>query len=75
MVINNTPTRIKEIHGNEYLYYIYYENGKKTDVYRGLASKSESKRKAVNLEIEGLKNQREKITKKINQLALELKNI
>lgn len=67
------PTRIKEINGNEYLYYIYYENGKKKDVYCGLASKPESERKALELEIEQLKTQKKMLSQKIIERESKIK--
>ena len=59
------PTRIKEINGSRYIYYIYYEDGKKKDVYCGLTSKPESKRKALELELQQLMEQSKQLAKKI----------
>ena len=66
------PTRIKEINGNEYLYYVYYENGKKKDVYCGLASKPESKKKLLEQELKQLKVQKKNISQKVIETEFKL---
>ncbi|MCH7648170.1 MAG: hypothetical protein IIA83_06155 [Thaumarchaeota archaeon] len=68
------PTRIKEISGNKYLYYVYYEDGKKKDVYCGLASSPESKRKALELKLEHLREQKKSLTQHIIEVENKLKN-
>ena len=68
------PTRIKEIGNNEYLYYVYYENGKKKDVYCGLASMKESKQKALRLELEQLKIQKNNLSEKVIEIENRLKS-
>ena len=66
------PTRIKDVNGSEYLYYVYYEDGKKKDVYCGLASKTESKEKALSLEMEDLGRKKKIIVEKMEKLSLKL---
>ena len=56
---------LKTIKGKEYLYYVISEDGKKRAKYCGLASKSESEKKALDFEISELKNKKEIIMKKI----------
>ena len=51
------PTSIKRIKGNNYLYYTYYINGKRHDVYCGPAEKPESKEKALESELEYVQSQ------------------
>ena len=58
-------TTTKLIKGNEYLYYVYYENRKKKEVYCGLSSKPESKRKALQFELEQLKDQKKNLSQNI----------
>ena len=64
-------TVIKKVKNKEYLYYSYYDNGKKLSLYCGLASSSDSKLKAKEFEIEELEKlqtnimNRLKILKKI----------
>lgn len=65
--------RVREIKGNKYLYYTYYEDGKKQEVYCGLASSSEAKRKALEVELEQLKQQKKNLTDKIIDIENKLK--
>ena len=66
------PTRIKNINGSKYLYYVYYENRKKKDVYCGLSSSPQSEQKALRLELEQLKIQKEKLNEKTNEIESRL---
>ena len=66
-------TTIKKVKGREYLYYVYYDNGQKKNVYCGLASKPESKRKALELEIGSLKEQKKGLSEKVSELENQLK--
>lgn len=61
--------------GIEYLYFTYYDqkDGKKKEVYCGLASKSESKKKALNLEIAYLMEQKKNLTDRVSKIEDELK--
>ncbi len=61
-------TAIRKVKGNDYLYYIHYENGIKKTVYCGLVSRPESKRKAKELEIKDLEKQKEQIIMKLKNL-------
>ena len=64
---------IKTIKGKQYLYYVISENGKKRAMYCGLASNSESKKKAIHYELEFLKSHKKILIKKINKLEKNLK--
>ena len=59
---------IKRIKNREYMYYSYYDQGKKLALYCGLASNPDSQRKAKMYEIEELEKQKERITIKIKKL-------
>ena len=72
MIFCMGSTSTKIIKGNEYLYYVYYENRKKKEVYCGLASKPESEEKALQLELEQLKNEKKNITCKITSIKNKL---
>jgi len=65
-------TTTKLIKGNEYLYYVYYENRKKKEVYCGLASESISKKKALQLELEQLKEQKKNLSQKIMEIESKI---
>lgn len=69
------PITKKSVKGIEYLYFTYYDqkNGKKKEVYCGLASKPESKKKALNLEISYLMEQKKNLGEKVNKAENELK--
>ena len=71
------PITKKNVKGIEYLYFTYYDqkNGKKKEIYCGLASKPESKKKALNLEIAYLLEQKENLNEKVNKAENELKQI
>jgi len=66
-------TAIKTVRGKEYLYYIYYEGGKKKERYCGLASNEDSKRKLIEFELEELKINKNEINEKIKELEIKLK--
>ena len=61
-------TVVKKIKNSEYLYYSYYDDGKKLALYCGLASNPDSQRKAKLYEIEELEKQKARITVKIKEL-------
>lgn len=71
------PIAIKKVKGIEYLYYTYYDQktGKKKEVYCGLSSKPESKKKALKLEISYLTEQKKNIIERVNEVESELKQI
>ena len=52
---------------------MYYDNGQKKNVYCGLASKPESKRKALELEISSLKEQKKGLSEKVSDLENKLR--
>jgi len=56
---------LRNLNGKEYLYYVYYDDGKRKEIYCGLASKSESKKKAEETQVVELTNQKKIITEKI----------
>ena len=68
-------TTIKVVKGREYLYYVYYDNGQKKNTYCGLASKPESKKKAMKLELEQLKNQKKNLSQKVVEIESRIKSL
>ena len=71
------PITKKNVKGIEYLYFTYYDpkDGKKKEIYCGLASKPESKKKALNLEISYLLEQKKNVVEKVNKAENELKQL
>ena len=59
---------IRKRNDKEYLYYAYYDNGKREELYCGLVSDPKSKRKAVEFEIEELEKLRSSITNRLKIL-------
>ena len=68
-------TTIKVVKGREYLYYVYYDNGQKKNVYCGLASKPESQKKALELELEYMQNQSRNLSQKMIETEQKIKKI
>lgn len=69
-------TVVKKIGKKKYLYYVYFKNGRKFEKSCGLASKKESKKKAIELEINELETIKNDAIKRIKQLKSKLaKNI
>lgn len=68
-------TTIKVVKGREYLYYVYYDNGQKKNIYCGLATKPESKKKALELELEYMKNQSRNLSQKMIEIEQKIKKI
>ena len=66
-------TTTKTIKGNEYLYYVYYENRKKKEVYCGLSSNVQSKKNALKFELEHLKKQKKDLSQKVIEIENKLK--
>ena len=60
-------TVIKKVKDKEYLYYSYYDNGKKLSMYCGLTSDPKSKIKAREFEIKELEKLKTNI---INRLKI-----
>ena len=54
------------------MYYIYYTDDAKYEKYCGLASSDESKRKAIEFELEELEGQQKSIALKISELSSKL---
>lgn len=52
----------------EYLYYVYYDDKERKDVYCGLASDPKSREKAREIEIKELQSQKDKISIRIKKL-------
>ncbi len=66
-------TSTKFVKGNEYLYYVYYKNRKKREVYCGLASDVQSEKKALQFELEQLKNQKKNLSQKVIEIESKIK--
>ena len=69
------PITVKTINKERYIYFSYYENGKKKEVYCGLASAPESKKKALELEIKHLIKQKKELEQKVSKAESELRQI
>jgi len=63
----------KNVNNFQYLYFIYHQNGVKKEIYCGSASNPESKRKAIKIEINYLKEQKMILSEKIRKLEKYLK--
>ena len=59
---------IRKRKDKEYLYYAYYDNGKRKEMYCGLVSDPQSKNKSIKFEIEELEKLRSNITNKLKIL-------
>ena len=68
-------TTTKTIKGNEYLYYVYYENRKKKETYCGLASDVKSEKKALQFELEQLKNQKKNLSQKVVEIESKIRSL
>jgi len=66
---------IKINKGKKYLYYVVSEDGKKRAIYCGLASKLESEKKALKLELEELHIRKKILVEKTITVQNKLKNI
>ena len=65
-------TVVKKIKNSEYLYYSYYDEGKKLALYCGLVSDTASKKKALQFELEHLKTQKKRLSQKIIQVESKI---
>jgi hypothetical protein len=67
-------TTTKTVKGKQYLYYSYYNSDeqKKKEVYCGQSGTQEAKRKALELELVQLRNQRKELIQKINEIETKL---
>ena len=59
---------VRKVRNKEYLYYVYYNNRERKDVYCGLVTDPKSKEKLRDVEINELQTQKEKITVRIKEL-------
>ncbi len=59
---------IRKRKDKKYLYYAYYDDGKRKEQYCGLVSDPKSKNKAIQFEIEELENQIIKIKNRLKIL-------
>ena len=66
---------LKNIKGRDYLYYVITKNGEKKAHYCGLASKPESEKKALELELLELREQGKQLTKKIEVIESKISKI
>lgn len=68
---------IKTVKGKKYLYFTYYDQqtGKKKEIYCGLESDNNAKRKAMELELNYLENQTNQLTKKKQTLERQLEHL
>ena len=65
-------TTTKKVKDKEYLYYSYYDDGRKLSLYCGLATNPKSKKKAVEFEIEELEKQIMKIANRLKILKKKI---
>ena len=56
---------LRNLNGKRYLYYVYYDEGNRKEIYCGLASKPESKHKSTEIQVMELTKQKKAITEKI----------
>ena len=63
----------KTVKGKKYLYFSYYENGIKTETYCGLASNAQSEKKALQFELEHLKEQKKNLSRKVIEIESRMK--
>ena len=75
MIICVGSTTTKTIKGNKYRYYVYYENRKKKEVYCGLASNAQSEKKALQFELEHLKEQEKNLSRKVIEIEARIKSL
>jgi hypothetical protein len=64
---------IKTIKGNDYLYYVISEGGKKKAIYCGLLSNPESEQTALKLELAQLKEQKKSLSEKVIEIENKLR--
>lgn len=71
------PITTKNVKGKEYLYFTYYDQNtsKKKEVYCGLATKKESKKKALEFEVSYLREQKNNIDEKVQEVEKKLKHL
>jgi len=59
---------LRNLNGREYLYYVYYDNKKRKEVYCGLSSKISSTQKSKKIQVIELETQKKLIMEKITIL-------
>lgn len=71
------PTTTKTVKGKQYLYYSYYDpdEQKKKEIYCGQSGTQEAKKKALQTELEYLKNQKHALLQKISEIEVKLNKI
>ena len=67
-------TVIKTVRDKKYLYFSYYDKGEKCEKYCGLSSDPQSKKKALQFELEYLKNQKKNLSQKVIDIESEIKS-
>ena len=65
---------LRNLSGREYLYYVYYDHGKRKEIYCGLSSKPESKKKVEEIQVIELTKQKKLITEKITILNNKIRS-
>jgi len=68
-------TVIKTVRNKKYMYYSYYDNGKKYEKYCGLASDTQSKKKLLQFELEHLKEQKKSLSQKVIETESKIKSL
>ena len=68
-------TVIKTVKDKKYLYYSYYEDGEKCEKYCGLASNPDSEKKALQFELEHLKEQKKSLSQKVIEIESKIKSL
>ncbi len=66
---------LKTNKGRKYLYYVISENGEKRAIYCGLASKPESEKRALKLELEEIKKQKRNLSQKVIEIESKIKEL
>ena len=64
----------KTIKGKSYMYYIIYEGGRKRAIYCGLASKPDSEKRALTLELEEIQSKMSVLGQKASSIRTRLDN-
>ena len=64
--------RTKVVNGKDYVYFIHYPNGRKVDVYCGAASKPESRKRVLEMEIDETERQMGELSAKLADLRAQL---
>ncbi len=65
----------KTVLGRRYVYYSYYNNGKKKEKYCGVESESSTERKIVLTQIEHIHDQRKSLLQESKLLEKKLKRL